>query len=94
MEINNKMIMDLASQLGFENANLNQSKRAADIAEKYKSKSDDELIDEILKLKKNMKKDKSQFENQMKAIKSLRLMMSGEQKSRLEKIIRLLESED
>lgn len=94
MDINNKMLMDLASQLGFENTNSNQSRKAADMAEKYKSKSDDELIEEILNLKKSMKKDKVQFEKQMKAIKSLRVMMSGEQKARLEKVIRLLESED
>lgn len=94
MDINNKMLMDLASQLGFENANSNQSKRATDMAEKYKSKNDDELLGEILKFKKSMKKDKAQYEKQMNAIKSLRVMMSGEQKARLEKVIRLLESDD
>ena len=94
MDINNKMLMDLASQLGFENTKSNQSKSAADMAEKYKSKSDDELLEEILNLKKSFKKDRAQFEKQMKAIKSLRVMMSGEQKARLEKVIQLLESED
>ena len=94
MDINNKMLMDLASQLGFENTNSNQAKRATNMADKYKSKSDDELIGEILNLKKTMKKDRAQFDKQMNAIKSLRVMMSGEQKARLEKIIRLLESED
>lgn len=94
MNIDNKMLMDLASQLGFENTKSNQANKAAGMAEKYKNKSDDEIMQEILALKKSMKKDRAQFEKQMKAIKSLRVMMSGEQRARLEKVIRLLETED
>jgi L-2-hydroxyglutarate oxidase LhgO len=63
------------------------------LAEKYKRKSDQELIDEILKVKRAIKKDKAQFEKQMKAIKALRSMMTGEQKARLEKLIRILEED-
>jgi len=94
MGIDNKILMDLASQIGFDNTDSKQTSKASNMANKYKSKSDDELIDEILDMKKAMKKDKAQFEKNLKTIKSLRAMMSGEQKARLEKIIRLLESED
>ena len=93
MDINDKMLMDLAEQLGFQRS-VPKSDSVSDLADKYKGKSDQELIDEILKVKKSMKKDKAQFEKQMKTIKALRTVMNGEQKARLEKLIRLLESDD
>lgn len=93
MNINDKRLMDLAEQLGF-GKNSSRSDNISDIAEKYKSKSDQELIDEILKVKRAIKKDKAQFEKQMKAIKALRSIMTGEQKARLEKLIRILEEDD
>ena len=93
MDINDKRLMDLAAQLGFGKT-VSKSGNMADLAEKYKGKSDQELIDEILKVKRTIKKDKAQFEKQMRAIKALRSMMTGEQKARLEKLIRLLESDD
>ncbi len=93
MNINDKRLMDLAEQLGF-GKNTSKSDNISNLAEKYKRKSDQELIDEILKVKRAIKKDKAQFEKQMKAIKALRSMMTGEQKARLEKLIRILEEED
>lgn len=93
MDISNKMLMDLAAQLGMEGKNTSQTKSTANMAEEYKNKNEDELLDEIMDLKKVMQKDKAQFEKQMKAIKSLRVMMNSEQKARLDKIIRLLEDE-
>lgn len=94
MSIDNKMIMDLAEQLGFENSSVNEARRAANMAEAYKNKDEDELLDEILNFKKAMKSDRAQFEKQLKAIKALRVMMNDEQKARLDKIIRLMEYED
>lgn len=93
MDISNKMLMDLAAQLGMEGKNTSQTKSTANMAEEYKNKNEDELLDEIMDLKKVMQKDKAQFEKQMKAIKSLRVMMNSEQKAKLDKIIRLLEDE-
>lgn len=93
MDINNKMLMDLASQLGMEGNSSSGAKKAAGMAKQYEGKSDDELMDEILNLKKAMKSDRGQFEKQMKAIKALRGMMNQEQRARLDKVIRLLENE-
>ncbi|MEL7656672.1 MAG: hypothetical protein AAGU75_12280 [Bacillota bacterium] len=96
MEINDEMLMDLAEQLGLgRTASKAKAKtdNVADLAQKYKGKSDQELIDEILKVKNSIKKDKNQFEKQMKTIKALRNVMNGEQKARLEKLIRLLEED-
>lgn len=97
MDINDKLIMDLAEQLGLGSAKsstVSKTDRMSDLTEKYKGKSDQELIDEIMKVKRSLKKDRVQYEKQMKAIKAMRSMMTGEQKARLERLIRLLESED
>jgi len=92
MDINNKMLEDLASELGLPNQNDVGMKQAERKAESYKNKSDDELIQEILKLKGAMQNDKDTYNKQMGTLKALRGVMQGEQKARLEKIITLLES--
>jgi len=93
MEIDNKMIMDLAEQMGLsEQKNSNSFNSAAKRAEQYKNKSDDELVREILKLKQLMKKDRVAYEKQIATLKALGGMMKGEQRTRLLKIIELLEN--
>jgi len=92
MEINDDMLMDLAEQLGLGRT-VSKADNVSDMAQKYKGKSDQELIEEILKIKKTMKKDKAQFEKQMKTVRALRNVMNGEQKARLDKLIRLLEDD-
>ena len=104
MDINNKMLMDLAEELGVSQKGGNRGydsgatgndeelKRAAKRAESYKDKSDQELVSEIMALKEAIKNDRKAYDQQMKAIRALRPMMSGEQKARLDKIIQLLES--
>ena len=94
MEINEKQLMELAEQLGLGGSTVSKAERMSDLADKYKGKSDQELIAEIMKVKQSLRKDKAQFDKQMKAIKALRSMMTGEQKARLEKLIRLLEADD
>ena len=96
MDSNDKLLMDLAGQLGLgpSEPKVSKADHMSDLADKYKGKSDQELISEIMKVKQALKKDKAQYEKQMKTIKALRAMMTGEQKARLEKVIRLLESDD
>lgn len=95
MDLNDKLLMDLAEQLGLGGRpTVSKADRMSDLADKYKGKSDQELVAEILKVKQNLKKDKVQFEKQMKTIRALRSVMTGEQKARLEKLIRLLEADD
>ena len=100
MDLNDKLLLDLAEQLGLGGGGggggptVSKADRMSDMADKYKGKSDQELIAEIMKVKHSLKKDKVQFEKQMKTIKALRSMMNGEQKARLEKLIRLLEADD
>lgn len=94
MDINDKLMMDLAEQMGFSRNAAPQKDKVSNLADKYKGKSDQELISEILKVKKTMKKDSAQFEKQMKTVKALRSMMNGEQRARLDQLIRLLEADD
>jgi hypothetical protein len=93
MDNDDKLLSDLSEQLGFGRT-VSKADRMSDMADQYKGKSDQELIDEIMKVKHSLKKNSDQFEKQMKAIKAMRSMMNGEQKARLEKLIRLLEADD
>lgn len=87
MTISDKLLMDLANDLGIESI-----KEAERKAEQFVGKSDDTLMREIAQLKERVKSDPEAFERQMKAIYALRPMMTDEQKARLDKVIRLLES--
>jgi hypothetical protein len=106
MDMNDKLLADLAAQLGLgpsapsgperpsRAGSAAATDRMADLADKYRGKSDQELISEIMKVKHALKRDRAQFENQMRTIKALRSMMGGEQRARLDKLIRLLEEDD
>lgn len=87
MAINNKLLMDLAKELGIENTMAAESKAA-----QYRDKSDAELLREIAGMKEKMRGNPELFEKQLKAVYALRPMMTNEQKARLDQIIRLLES--
>lgn len=87
MAISDKLLMDLANDLGIESI-----KEAERKAERFVGKSDDALLREIAQLKERIMKDPEAFEKQIKAVYALRPMMTDEQKARLDKIIRLLES--
>ena len=84
--MDNKMIMELAKQLGMPEA------AAEAKAKEYMGKSDEEILREIKKLKTVLKRDTKTYQRQMQAIKALAATMNGQQKARLEKIIALLES--
>ncbi len=96
MEINSKILAELAGQMGMDTGRMGDKETAgkvAEMAEKYRGKSDQELMMEIINLKESMKANPQQFEKQMKAIKSLGMFMNEEQKMRLEKVVSLLEKE-
>ncbi len=96
MEINSKMLAELAGQMGMDTGRVADQETAgkvAEMAEKYRGKSDQELMMEIINLKESMRANPRQFEKQMKAIKSLGAFMNDEQKMRLEKVVSLLEKE-
>lgn len=94
MDIDQKMLMELAGQMGFDNKNQRAAGKAASMAGQYRNKSEEELLQEIMGLKREMKRDPAAFAKQMKAIRALRGMMSGEQRQRLDRVIALLERDD
>ncbi|MEA4986915.1 MAG: hypothetical protein VB095_02565 [Anaerovorax sp.] len=93
MDINEKLLKELANQVGFSGENEKSVKRAERMAENYKGKGEEELLKEILKLKQSMKADRAQYEKQIRAIRSLRGMMNAEQKARLDRLLQLLEDD-
>ena len=86
MELDDKTIMELASQLGIST----NKKAAVATARSYEKKSDAEIVSEIMKLKEKLNESNVPYEKQIAAVKSLMPMMNGEQKARLAKIIELL----
>lgn len=92
MQLDNKKIMDLAKRYGFDPAG-DEAVATERAAERYMGKSDEELLKEMMKLKQSIKKDPIQFRKQLTAIRAMRGMLTGEQREKLDRIIRLLEEE-
>ena len=92
MDINDKMLADLASELGLPQNNRSNMEKAKRKASGYQNKSDDEVLKEILNLKDTLKKDRAAYEKQMATLRALRGVMQGEQRQRLERIISMLEN--
>lgn len=91
MSIDDRMLMDLAGQLGLGGKNKKAGDMISEATENFAGKSDDQLLNEIMKLKQVIKKDRRAFDKQMEMIKSLRPMMSEEQRKKLDGLLRMLE---
>lgn len=81
--MNNKSIMDMARQLGLPVTEAN--------IEDVSSMSQQQMEEEIRKLKNEIKKDPETFRKQVAAIKSLSSMMNPMQRAKLESLLRMLE---
>lgn len=86
MELNDKTISEIASQLGLSG----QEKIRQREIERLSSKSDAELEREILKLKESLKKNNIGYEKQMEMLRSIEPMMDAKQKARLKKVMTIL----
>lgn len=92
MSIDDKMLMDLAGQLGLgEKDSRKTSAMISDAAENYSGKSDDQILKEILKLKQVLSKDRKAFDKQMEMVKSLKPMMNQDQRKKLDNLLRMLD---
>ncbi|MBQ2747936.1 MAG: hypothetical protein IJF28_05645 [Firmicutes bacterium] len=99
MDITNRMLADLAGQLGIDQGVDSNGRRDAGIsmddvqkvADAYKGKSEQEVLSEISRIKEAIKKDRKTYEQQLKAVKALRPMMNAQQKAKLDQIIAILE---
>jgi len=87
MELNDKMVGEIARQLGIKpGRNSGQ-----DIMRQLENKSDAELEREILKIKEQLKANNVTYEKQLSMLRSLSSMMNGRQKARLQRVIELLQ---
>lgn len=91
MDVNQKMLLELANQLGIDDNNDSKIQEAANFAEQYKGKSEQEMLMDILRLKKDYRSDPAQFKKQMQAIKTLRSFMNREQQEKLDQVLSMLE---
>lgn len=90
MNIDDKMMMDLASRVGM-GKNPNKAKSMVEeVAANYAGKSDEQLLTEIMKLKQVIKKDPRAYNQQLQAIQALRPMMNAEQRSKLDSLMAML----
>ena len=86
MDMNEKMAADIARQLGLSGGGVNQK-----TLKSLENKSDAELTGELIKIREKLKQNNISYEKQMNLVQSLMPMMKGEQRERLERVIKLLE---
>ena len=86
MEINDKTVAEIASQLGLTSGK-NVDKKTIDY---LSSKSDAELEGEILKLREQLKANNISYRQQLNLLKSIEPMLDSKQKDRLSKVIELM----
>ena len=87
VELNDKMVGDIARQLGIRPGRDN----GQDILRKLENKSDAELEREILKIKEQLRANNITYEKQISMLKSLAPKMNGAQRARLQRVIELLQ---
>lgn len=86
MELNDKMVKEIAKQLGISGGrNMNR-----ETLNQLTSKSDSELEREILRVKEQLKANNVSYEKQLSMLRSVAPMMDAKQRARLQKIIGLL----
>jgi len=87
MELNDKMVGDIARQLGIKPGR----NKGQEILRQLENKSDAELEREILKIKEQLRANNITYEKQLTMLRNLAPMMNGRQKARLQKVIELLQ---
>ena len=87
MELNDKMVGDIARQLGIKPGRNN----GQEILRQLENKSDAELEREILKIKEQLRANNITYEKQLTMLRNLAPMMNGRQKARPQKVIELLQ---
>ena len=86
MELDDKMIEEIAAQLGIAKG-PNMGKAAMD---RLAAKSDRELEQEILKIKKQLRANNITYDKQLAMLRNLAPMMDAQQRARLQRVIELL----
>ena len=87
MELNDKMVGEIAQQLGIKPGKNN----GQDILRHLENKSYAELEREILKIKEQLKANNITYQKQIGMLKNLAPMMNTKQRARLQKVIEILQ---
>lgn len=87
MELDDKMISEIASQLGLGGRKDIQRRNLEYLA----SKSDAELERELLKVKQQLKANNVSYEKQMAMLRSLAPMMDQRQRAKLQRVVEILQ---
>lgn len=86
MELDERMISDIARQLGISSGK-NMGREAMNY---FASKNDEELEREILKIKRQLKANNITYDKQMEILRSIAPMMDSKQRKKLQRVIELL----
>ena len=87
MDLNEKMISEIAGQLGLKGSSgVNQN-----MIKQFENKSDKELERDILRMKEQLKANNVSYQKQISMLRSLAPMMNPKQKARLQRVIELLQ---
>ncbi len=86
MELDEKMVNEIAGQLGLRKGK-GVDKRALDY---LASKSDAELERELLKIKEQLRAQNITYDKQLAMIKSIAPMMGPKERARLQKVVEIL----
>ena len=84
-----QQLIAMASQLGLGKGNSD----IKEAAQKLSGKSDEELIQEVRKLKVSLSEDKEKFQKQLNSLKMMRNMLNEEQKIKFDQIMKILTEE-
>lgn len=87
MELDEKMISEIASQLGLGGRKDIQRRSLEYLA----SKNDAELERELLKVKQQLKANNISYEKQMAMLRSLAPMMDQKQRAKLQRVVEILQ---
>ncbi|MBQ9960996.1 MAG: hypothetical protein IJP00_03735 [Firmicutes bacterium] len=87
MELDDRMIGEIADQLGLKGApGVNPN-----MIRQFENKSDAELERDILRLKEQLKANNISYQKQAAMLRNLAPMMNSKQKARLQRVIELLQ---
>ena len=87
MDLNEKMISEIAGQLGLKGS----QGVSRNMIRQFENKSDAELERDILKLKEQLKANNISYQRQIAMLRNLAPMMNPKQKARLQQVIELLQ---
>jgi uncharacterized protein YbaP (TraB family) len=90
-----KDIKNIVDNIGKYNPSEEDIALIENLQDAYKDKSDDELFVEIIRVNSEMEEQmsKEQYEEMFNKLESIRPMLSEEQNSKLDKILRILDKD-